>query len=887
MQADFSPGQTTHLQQFQGHNLIAERLNSGSFSNFQISYSTPRYENEYAKHRPASAEIWLLMPDAGVVVFNYKTKKIRSFYSNRPDNQLGNALMLSALHIDTNGLVWLADDTNNRLITLNPESGEQQAYLVPSAPVAEAVSVIEADHKGNIWINRGGDGIYCFDRSQRKWTVHIQHDPLDMSSLAANAVSELLIDKEGVLWANPDPTGLDKIIPDPAPVRHYDVDPIRAPSLGARNVWKLLEDRQGLIWIGLYAGGIDVFDPRTERIVRHYSHTSQPNSLPNNTIYAMHIDRSGRIWVGAGTTFCRYEPMSDSFRPVRPTRSDSLAGDHRVVGLLERPDGRFFVATWGGLYQFDPDRNRLDLLAGAGVRFTNALYYDHRRKWLLAAPRHKGLICYDVQAGNRLRPRYTAIRQLSVQDITPDHDSSRVWLSTTHGLYLMRVQDGKILRIWNEKDGLPRHVTYSALADRSGQRWVSTNRGIVVLEPRSGRVRHVRSIEPTEFNFAAFLLTRSGEMYFGSTTGLYRFDPIRQTARSHALSVNFTRLLINDQTVQPDSGLTVIKQISLSASQRTLTLQFGAIDYFSDGQNQYRYRLNGYDPDWVESGSVGTVRYANLPPGQYVFEVIAADADGRWMTVPRRLTVIVTPPFWRTGWFVLLLLLVLVALLYAGLRFYLRERLRRQRREFQLQAVSQQNERERLARDLHDHVGPDLVALKLQLEATREDVPGSAVEPVLSRLIEQAEHIIVDLRRVSHALMPVRLQEQGLVANLTDFVGQLNALGTGPEISFTYQLGSLLSESHRHRLLQIAKELIHNAIRHASATLIDVELYETEQSVQLTISDNGKGYDPMSPAYSGIGLRNVRSVTRQLHGELTILAKETGGMMHRVSVPLH
>lgn len=197
-------------------------------------------------------------------------------------------------------------------------------------------------------------------------------------------------------------------------------------------------------------------------------------------------------------------------------------------------------------------------------------------------------------------------------------------------------------------------------------------------------------------------------------------------------------------------------------------------------------------------------------------------------------------------------------------------------------------ERERLARDLHDHIGPDLVALKLQLEAAREDDASDSAHRTLDRMIEQADHIVADLRQVSHALVPVELTRQGLTATLDDYVRQLSHLPHRPEINLIHTLAGPLPEGVALGLLRIAKELMTNALKHADATLIDVELYEQGNRVCLTVSDNGRGYDPAGTEYQspGIGLHNVRAVVDQLHGRVDVVVKPSGGMAHRVSVPV-
>ena len=843
------------------------------------------YDNEYIKHQPGRKEVWSLLPDNGVMSFNYQTRKTRTFFSRQPDNRAGTPRQFSALYPDPDGTIWLA--YTDVLIAFDPVSEQIKTYPTPHKPGADVVAAIEPDGRGNLLLATGADGVYRFSKAKRTWTGVLQHDPYDPNSLATNAISELLVDQEGVTWINTDPVGLDKLTPDIYGVRHYDTHPLKTSSLNTHSVSSVIEDRQGHIWISMYMGGIDVLDPKTERIIRHYGSTGQPGSLPSQSIYCLYIDRAGTIWTGTGSGLCRYNERTDSFVRVQLSWSDSERDNNQIRAMTEAGNGKYFATTASGLYQFDRASKRMTLLANPTIWFTKAMYFDPHTGYLYAGRRRRDLICYEVR-GDSLRERYRALSTLNVLDVTPDANPGRLWVSTNNGLYLLRASNGTVLRSWHEKDGLPHRVVYSALPDKNGNRWISTDRGMAVLNPTTGAVRCVRSIEPTEFNNIAYLSARSGEFYFGSATGLYRFDPLIQTPRYHALEVNLTGLFINDQAARTDSSLTEIHQLSLTPDQRTLTLQFSVIDYFSNGQNHYRYRLKGYDRDWVESGPVNTARYANLPPGQFMFEVLAADAEGRWMQQPRQLSIRVSPPFWRTAWFIGLFLLVVGGVTYVGIRTYLRGRLRRQHREFQLQTASQLAERERLSRDLHDNIGPDVVVLKLQLEAAHEAVKKTPVAATLERIITQAEHIVVDLRQLSHALMPVELQQRGLSDTLELFIQQVNHRSGGPEISFTHALDTQLSERLQQGLLQVAKELINNALKHAHATLIDVELYQTNRQIHLVVSDNGQGYNPNAQPnrLAGIGLRNIRTVVKKQNGQLNVVKKSSGGMRHQVAIPV-
>ncbi|QJW88428.1 hypothetical protein HNV11_03095 [Spirosoma taeanense] len=213
-----------------------------------------------------------------------------------------------------------------------------------------------------------------------------------------------------------------------------------------------------------------------------------------------------------------------------------------------------------------------------------------------------------------------------------------------------------------------------------------------------------------------------------------------------------------------------------------------------------------------------------------------------------------------------------------------RENALRQQNQLALQA--QQTERARLARELHDGVGPELAVLKMQLEI-ESDQNGAVPRPQLKRFIEDVDRISRDIRDVSHALMPADLRAQGLVLSLEQLVAQLTAVQSGAEINFTHGDIGQMTAVVEQTVYQMTKELLNNMFKHAHASLIDIELYRQNGNLLLTIADNGVGYDPaIVERVEGIGLRNIQTSAEALQGEFEIRRKPTGGMLHRITLPV-
>ncbi|GAA4397614.1 hypothetical protein GCM10023187_07270 [Nibrella viscosa] len=847
-----------------------------------IRYSTA-LENDYIIRQRATADLWVLLPE-GLLRYNYRSRQKRYFFTRRPDNVIGNPIAFSSIALADDGILWLT--SANGLMRLEPQT--LQSTFFPAPPEFGRVPVYDlvADQQKNLWLATGGSGIWVFDTRQNRWTTHLRHDRYNPNSLANDEVASLYLDPEGIIWANCDPVGIDKIIPDIYGIQQYDANPFQKNSLSDQAVFSLAEDRRGQIWIGTLQGGINVLNPKTGQIKTYRSHKqSSVGGLPSDAVNKVFCDRQGQIWVGTRNGLCRFNEKTETFTSFYNTSRPDLPGADNIRGITQLPDGRLILSTYQGLYAFTPSTATFRLLARPDQRFMGTSYLDVKTNRLYVGRWLEGLDCYQPD-GQDFRLLYTVLSGANVLAYHPDTVRNRIWLATGLGLYLFNPDTQTLEKQYRERDGLPHRVIYSVLPDQEGNLWMSSNAGIGVFNPHTGAIRKVQAIETVEFN-NAFLKSSTGDMYFGGNSGLYRFDPARLKPVRHSLAVTLTGLQINDSPVKPDTNLTELHRLILRPEENTISINYSAIDYFSEGANRYQYRLTGWDRAWVNNSDRTYVRYAKLPPDTYTFEVRAADAEGHWTDKPRRLTIVVEPRLWETLWFRVLAVALLLGGSFWWIYSFSRRKLRWKQQILEHTFLSQQQERQRLAQELHDHIGPDLAVLRLQMEIDQRN-DRVDIQSLVQSYISSLNRIMFDLRQVSHALMPVDLKEQGLVRTLEQFVNRLSLLPNAPEINFVHDVPRPLSETTEQFLFQVAKELLNNSIKHAGASLIDVELYQENGAVQLAVADNGQGYNPEDLGVTeGIGLRSIRNSVARLNGTFTILAKPDRGMVHQITLPTY
>jgi signal transduction histidine kinase len=324
--------------------------------------------------------------------------------------------------------------------------------------------------------------------------------------------------------------------------------------------------------------------------------------------------------------------------------------------------------------------------------------------------------------------------------------------------------------------------------------------------------------------------------------------------------------------------------LRIEPHQEVIEIAYTGLSFISPEQMRFRYKLLGLDRDWVEAGDRRTAYYSHLPPGEYTFTVIGANSDGVWNESGASLVVTVVPPFWRTWWFTGLASLSVTALAVGvvwGVWSYRVGQLRRAaelHETFARQLItSQEDERARIAGELHDSLGQHLLIIRnWSLLGAQRLAPRAPAREELDLISTSASQAIAEVRAIAHNLGPYHLERLGLAGTMSDMLGRI---ADASSITVTKELDladGTLSRDIEMSLYRIAQEAVNNAMKHAQATTLHVALKQEGAKVRLTIADNGVGFaaDAATRAPEGggpgFGLTSIAERVRLLHGTLTV-----------------
>ena len=333
--------------------------------------------------------------------------------------------------------------------------------------------------------------------------------------------------------------------------------------------------------------------------------------------------------------------------------------------------------------------------------------------------------------------------------------------------------------------------------------------------------------------------------------------------------------------------------MELSPAQTSLEIQYTAFSFANPERIRFKYRLDGLDQGWIDAGSRRTAYYSHLPPGSYTFRVIAANRDGVWNKTGQSLAILVLPPFYRTWWFFSLLVMTAVGTVMFGWKYrvsHLQRAYAAQQTFSRLLIASQERERKRIAAELHDSVGQQLLIIKNWAMLALTGVNGSAsVKEPLDQISNTASHAVEEMREIAYNLRPYQLEKLGLRAAIR---GLITRVAASSGIQFVTEIGDvdgLFPQDVEISIYRIVQEALNNMLKHSQATEAWVLATNQSGTLSLTIGDNGRGFTPAEGREpqqdsKGFGLLGIAERVRMLGGRLVIQSAPGHGSSMQISL---
>ena len=692
----------------------------------EIVYDRSQYNNFLAES--PDGDLWFLDPQHGLKRYAVTSHKISCYFSDNPNNVYGKPEAFNCIAFDRAGNLWLGNKTGIRKFDykMNEVHTFESVFGFKNYSIAD----ITQDKNELLWLATETEGILIFDPVRRKLIQRLRHEEDISNSLKFNEVSKLYIDENNDVFANSDPQGLDIITAVSSAFSFYTYGKNPLYNLSGYSVRGIAEDDSAGIWIGSELSGLNRLDAKTGKMQRY----NTSDGLPTNTIRYVLKDKKNRIWVANESSLSVFLPKSNRFKQV------FLPISSEITTILSLDNDLLLLSTSKGLLLFDSSKMLVTDIASNGLVGGYAAYYDPNTRLIYVSNRHQGIHVFKIE-NDRVVLKGKFLESFHVLHLYHNPGTEILWAGTDRGLVKWSMKSNKILKNYRIANGLHHEFIYAVLPDSYGRLWLSTNRGLSKFDPQKEKFEFIKEIPPREYNSRSSLVTKKGNLYFGSTTGLDCIRPEMFSIKNDQVKVHLTDIVYDEPDADTGSiYIDEIKSLELPYSNQTILLKFTATDFRSGGMNRYRYFLKGYDEDTIYSGTVDQVRYARLPAGTYEFQLQASDLGGNWVSPVRKLSIKVLPPFWQTWWFVVLVLSIISGIVFLLVRTYLNYRLTEQRLESE-KKIFLEKERSRIARDINDSLGSELFGLKLLGQVAMSRTRTDESESYLQKIVDISKSI--------------------------------------------------------------------------------------------------------------------------------------------------
>ena len=783
------------------------------------------------------------------------------------------------------GTIWTGGHGNTLQVW---DRGLFREYALRQVPAYTVVQAMLAGRDGALWIGTS-DGLLELRDGKERLRINAQ-----VFSLAESA--------DGSIWVGTS-EGFSRL--KGAELQSFGAK----QGLSQSNAYAVYEDRENSVWVGTKRGLNQFLDRRTIPI-------TTAEGLPTNDTGPVFQDTRGNLWVGTlGAGLARMDGAHGSVSSSVLTRRNGLSSES-IAALGESPAGDLWIGTDAGLNRLAS--GRVTMIPGLPSGSIRSLYTDQEGKvWvgtanglavlrngrvamaknlgfpvlsfgedshgdMFAAVGPQGVLVFRHDSLEQIPGRQIPLRDADVLF----KDGKLLWTGTMGGgLALLR--DGDAIRI-TSREGLYDDDIFGITADNQGGLWLASSKGIFCVQRAellafaAGKRQRITSTPYSPLDGLQTVECKSGispaawrlhdgRLCFSTIRGLLVVDPARLSVKLAPPQVAIESVTVDGRAEDP------ARFEQLKPGNKNIEFRYAGLSFRSPARLTFRYKLEGFDQNWIEAESRREAFYTNVPPGSYRFRVSSCNVDGTCNEGGAAVAFTVPAHFYQRPWF-LVSGLLLVAL--AGRAAY-RMRIQQLRRDFRLVL----GERTRIARELHDTLIQGFSGVTMQMQALSVGLPARSGEKLIE-IIADAGNCLKEARRSVAGLRGNSQGASGLPGSLGRAVKQTTAFR-----KVALDLGDVpdgLPAHAEENLLKIAQEAITNAEKHSGAAWLRVSLRGNEKSIRLSVHDDGAGFEETARAglAGHYGLIGMRERAESIGADFRITSRPGQGTVVLVTLPL-
>ncbi len=801
-----------------------------------------------------NGNLWLGTWNNGIELYNKRTNEVKSYFGNSTkDHYISHVRVMQ--QYNPNALLVGSDDG---LYLFNTNTLSAKRIDVPQLVYSmsdQSIYSIYKDKEGGFWFGTYFGGVNYLNESLLPIETYYS-DRLG-GMLSGKAISQFCEDQSGNMWIATEDGGINYL--------NVTTKKITQPiKTSYHNIHALLMDGDDL-WIGTFSRGVDVYNIKTKRLVNFRANSNDPNTINDDCVFSLCKTRQGDIYIGTPMGLSRYNKATRTFIRIKE------AGGY-IYDIKEDESGNLWLANYtGGIIQ----------------------YNARKKRWL----RNEEIV-----------GKSDPIIHSKLTGIYIDNHKRIIFCSEGNGIFIYNPNTGKFKNI-SEKDGLPNNVVYGVLDDAFGNLWISTNKGIACMNLSNPNKYKLFTkddgLQSNQFNYKSSFKANDGKFYFGGINGFSCFYPhdLNLLKNNNIPRVEITGLELlkssDDLEQQIIEQLNGKKKIVLPYNKSSFKISYISLSFISQSKNQYAYKLEGVDNDWLYAGNNKNVTYVNLPPGNYTFKVKASNNSGIWNEEGTQIEIVILPPFWWSLPAKILYFILCLILIYRGINYYSDRAKQKQTKVLEAFKTEQETRSYKSKIDFFTNIAHEIRTPLSLIKAPLEEVissgeGGNETKQNLSIIQKNSNRLsalinqLLDFRKMDSTefiLHPEKI-------NLYDYMFELcerfkkTAQSQGKEFILNLPPDkNIMTVSDADALTKIIGNLMTNAIKFSKSKII-ITLEVVNDSFKVNVEDDGKGipdefkeliFDPFYQVAgneekqgTGLGLSLARKMAQAINGTITV-----------------
>ncbi len=842
--------------------------------------------------------------------WKHSTKDYLHFETKQGVKIIGGAV--HAILPDKN-FVWFAQKFGS-VDKVNYKTGEFEHYNLGPENIGKKQTdhwvSMQKDSRGNIWAASLQNGCYVFDTAAHRF-YNFRYKALNPASISSNTVNCLYNDKAGIMWVGTN-KGICKYDPQANQIKYHYVTDEKNDIPEKLNIYDFYEAEDGSFWLAT-DGGLYIREKNeTSFKCKYLAYNGKPliifrfwkttngkiylitkgrNLLFNKQKGTLHempfsfdpeqfgdysyessiktsfvedtINGKKVLWVGSlGWGLFQYDPVKNKCSDIVPVAGyTDLVSSNLIQSVIKDNSGQIWLATNGGGLE------QMEFKLPNSWGWHNNIYYGH-------IP----FVHYKNEPANPY-----SLSSNSLSDMCLDQNGI-IWITTYSGVlnrFDRNAKDKKYFTRIVPTASISNEGMFSILPDKHNDLWITTASAILKYSIATNKFSafKLRDELPYDQYPGKKYTGKDGTIYIGGDKFYLSFHPDSLHENLDTAAVVITGFnLLNKQSDQ----LLVNDQVKLKPGENFFSFEFAALNFSNPQQNQFAYKLDGINKEWIQNGNKNIATYTNIPPGTYTFHVIAATCNGIWNRKGASVTITVLPAWYQTWFFGIALLVLSAGLIFMATRYYFRQKLKDQQQQFEKE-LAVENVRTKMSRDIHDEIGAGLTKISLMSQRLKLNAENNKdVDPALLQKITASSKEITDnLGEIIWTVNPKHDNLPSLLAFLRNYIAHFFE---DSNIEYFIHFPDEIPQVHinpdlKRNLFLVLKESLNNIAKHSGANKVHILFHyiPNNNRYSFEITDNGKGFKNDDTKNFSNGLTNMKSRMEASRGKFVISSEIDNG----------